>query len=158
MEISARVEFAADPDRVFAMVTDQQYLDRVCQASHAEAYETSVDGTTTHTSRTLPSPEMAARFTGPTLNVVERVEWGEAGANGSRTAAVTLNIPGQPVEMKGRLELAPGGPGTVLELTGDLKVSIPLLGRKLEQSAAPAVLAGFDVQQKVGSDWLTAAG
>jgi hypothetical protein len=42
----------------------------------------------------------------------------------------------------------------VLELTGDLKVSIPLLGKKLEQSAAPAVLAGFDVQQKVGSDWL----
>ncbi len=158
MEISARVEFAADPDRVFAMVTDQRYLDRVCQASHAEAYETSVDGTTTHTSRTLPAPEMASRFTGPTLNVVERVEWGEAGADGSRTAAVTLNIPGQPVEMKGKLELTPGGPGTVLELTGDLKVAIPLLGRKLEQSAAPAVLAGFDVQQKVGSDWLTAAG
>jgi hypothetical protein len=56
--------------------------------------------------------------------------------------------------MKGKLELGPGGPGTVLELTGDLKVSIPLLGKKLEQSAAPAVLAGFDVQQKVGSEWL----
>ena len=157
MDISARVEFAADPDRVFAMVTDQRYLDQVCQASHAEAYETSVNGSTTHTSRTLPAPDMAARFTGPTLQVVERIEWGEPGAAGSRTAAVTLTIPGQPGEMKGHLQLAPGGPGTVLQLTGDLKVAIPLLGRKLEQSAAPAVLAGFDVQQKVGGDWLATA-
>lgn len=154
MEISARVEFTADPDRVFTMVTDQAYLERVCQASHAEAYEASVDGLTTHTSRTLPAPEIAARFTGPTLTVQERIEWGEAGPDGSRTATVTLNVPGQPVEMNGRLALSPGGPGTVIELTGELKVSIPLLGRKLEQAAAPAVLAGFDVQQKVGSEWL----
>lgn len=156
MEISARVEFTADPDVVFTMVTDQRYLERVCQASHAEAYAASVDGLTTHTSRTLPAPEIAARFTGPTLTVQERIEWGEAGPDGSRTAAVTLNVPGQPVEMNGRLALTAGGPGSVIELTGELKVSIPLLGRKLEQSAAPAVLAGFDVQQKVGADWLAA--
>lgn len=157
MEISARVEFPADPDRVFTMLIDKEYLDRVCQASHAEAYTTSVEGKTTHTNRTLPAPEMAARFTGPTLTVVERVEWGEAAADGSRTAAVTLTIPGQPVEMKGRLNLSANGPGSVLELTGELKVAIPLLGRKLEQSSAPAVLAGFDVQQKVGTDWLATA-
>ncbi|HLT61809.1 MAG TPA: DUF2505 domain-containing protein [Microlunatus sp.] len=157
MEISARVEFPADPDRVFAMLTDKGYLDRVCQASHAEAYTTSVEGRTTTTSRTLPAPEMAARFTGPTLTVAERIEWGEPGPDGSRTGTATLTIPGQPVEMKGRLVLSAGGPGSVLELTGDLKVSIPLLGRKLEQSAAPAVLAGFEVQQQVGADYLATA-
>ncbi|GAB3759547.1 DUF2505 domain-containing protein [Microlunatus parietis] len=156
MEISARVEFTADPDRVFTMVTDQRYLERVCQASHAEEYSASVDGMTTNTSRTLPAPEIAARFTGPTLTVKEQIEWGEAGPDGSRTAKVTLTVPGQPVEMNGRLALTAGGPGTVIELTGELKVSIPLLGRKLEQAAAPAVLAGFDVQQKVGTDWLAA--
>ena len=40
------------------------------------------------------------------------------------------------------------------ELTGDLKVAIPILGKKLEQSAAPAILAGFRTQQKVGDAWL----
>ena len=48
----------------------------------------------------------------------------------------------------------PAAPGTVAELTGDLKVAIPILGKKLEQSAAPAILAGFRTQQKVGDSWL----
>lgn len=157
MEISARVDFPADPDRVFEMLTDQRYLDRVCQASHAESYETSVDGSTTTTNRTLPAPDIAARFTGPTLTVVEQITWSEAGQGGRRTGSVQLTVPSQPVSMKGQLVLSAGGPGSVLELTGTLTVSIPLLGKKLEQSAAPAILAGFDVQQKVGADWLATA-
>ena len=56
--------------------------------------------------------------------------------------------------MKGAIELAAGGAGTVAELTGDLKVAIPILGKKIEQSAAPAILAGFRTQQKVGDAWL----
>jgi hypothetical protein len=63
-------------------------------------------------------------------------------------------VQGQPVSMRGRLEVAAGGPGTVVQLTGELKVAIPLLGRKLEQSTAPAVLAGFRKQQEVGERWL----
>jgi Protein of unknown function (DUF2505) len=39
-------------------------------------------------------------------------------------------------------------------LEGELKVNIPLLGRKLEESSAPAVLAGFRTQQQVGDRWL----
>ncbi len=50
--------------------------------------------------------------------------------------------------------LAPGGRGTTVRLTGELKVNVPLLGRKLEQSAAPAVLAGFRTQQRAGDRWL----
>ena len=33
-------------------------------------------------------------------------------------------------------------------------MNIPLLGRKLEESSAPAVLAGFRTQQQVGDRWL----
>jgi hypothetical protein len=35
-----------------------------------------------------------------------------------------------------------------------VKVAIPLLGRKLEQAAAPAVTAGYETQQEVGDKWL----
>ena len=41
-----------------------------------------------------------------------------------------------------------------MNLSGELKVNVPLLGRKLEQSAAPAVLAGFRTQQVAGDRWL----
>ncbi len=58
------------------------------------------------------------------------------------------------MSVRGQMKLTAAGPGTVAEMTGELKVAIPLLGRKLEQASAPAVLAGFKTQQKVGNDWL----
>jgi hypothetical protein len=154
MDISSTAEFAADPDRVFTMMTDKGYLEDVCRASDSLSYDVSVNGSSTRTSRTLAAPASAARFTGPELTVVEEVLWGQAGADGSRTGAVKLTILGQPVNMNGQLQLRPGGPGTIAALTGELKVSVPFIGKKLEESSAPAVLASFRTQQKVGNNWL----
>ncbi len=155
MDISTHLDFAAEPDAVFAMMTDQAYLEEVCVASESISYDASVSGSTTKTSRTLAAPESAARFTGAELTVNEEVAWGGAGAGGARTANLTMTVLGQPVTLKGRLQLAPGGRGTVVDLTGELKVAIPFLGKKLEQAAAPAVMAGFRTQQRVGDRWLT---
>jgi hypothetical protein len=154
MDISSRAEFAAGVEDVFAMMTDQVWLEEVCKASQSINYEAMTNGTVTRTSRRLPAPEAAARFTGPEITVVEETTWGPAAGDGTRTGQVEMTIPGQPVTMRGETRLSPGGPGTIAELTGDLKVAIPLLGRKLEQGTAPAVLASFRTQQKVGNDWL----
>ena len=154
MDISTGLDFAAAPADVYAMMTNQRYLDEVCVTSESLSYDTSVNGSSTRSSRTLPSPDSAARFTGPQLTVVEEVNWGEAGTDGARTGGLTMTVLGQPVRFTGRLQLRPGGRGTTVDLTGELKVAIPLLGRKLEESAAPAVLAGFRTQQRVGDRWL----
>jgi hypothetical protein len=155
MDISTGLDFAATPDAVYAMMTDQKYLDEVCVASQSISYDTSVSGSTTHSSRTLPSPDSAARFTGPQLTIDEDVVWSEPAGGGSRTAALTMTVRGQPVHLKGQLRLAAGGRGTTVDLGGELKVAIPLLGKKLEQASAPAVLAGFRTQQQVGDRWLS---
>jgi hypothetical protein len=154
VDISSSAEFAAEPERVYAMMIDRDYLEQVCVASHASAYDVSVTGAKTTTSRTLESPASAAKFTGPHLTVIEEVTWGPAAADGSRVGDMRLTVAGQPVALNGTMTISPGGLGSVLELTGQLKVSIPLLGRKLEESAAPAVLAGFKTHRKVGADWL----
>jgi hypothetical protein len=154
MDISSTAQFAAAPERVFAMMTDKGYLEDVCRASGSLSYDVSVTGCSTRTSRTLAAPASAAKFTGAQLTVVEEVVWGDANGDGSRTGAVKLTVLGQPVTMNGRLQLTAGGPGTIAALTGQLKVAIPFFGKKLEESSAPAVLAGFRTQQKVGNDWL----
>ncbi|MGD7788087.1 DUF2505 domain-containing protein [Propionibacteriaceae bacterium Y1700] len=154
MDISSRAEFAADPEAVHTMVTTKEYLDEVCRASEALEFSTEVNGHVTRSSRTLPAPDNAKRFTGATLTVVEEITWGEAAADGSRVGQLVLTVPGQPAGMKGTVTLAPGGKGTLVTLAGDLKVNIPLLGKKLEQAASPAILEGFGVQQRVGDDWL----
>jgi Protein of unknown function (DUF2505) len=156
MDISTGLDFAASPADVYTMMIDQGYLEEVCVASESISYDVSVNGSSTRSSRTLPSPESAARFTGPQLTVVEEVAWSEAGPDGSRTGTMNMTITGQPVSLKGTLRLAAGGRGTTVDLNGELKVAIPLLGRKLEQSSAPAVLAGFRTQQRVGDRWLSA--
>ena len=154
MDIKSRVEFAAGVEDVFAMMTDRAYLEEVCRATQARSFQAEVTGTTTRTTRRLRAPDAAAKFTGPEITVQEETAWGPADASGHRTGRVTMSVPGQPVTMRGAIELAANAAGTIAELTGHLKVAIPILGKKLEQSAAPAILASFRTQQKVGNAWL----
>jgi hypothetical protein len=154
MDISSHMDFAAAPDAVYAMLTDEKFLDEVCVASGSLSYHVTSDGSITRTSRTLPAPDAAARFTGPQLTVNDEIVWGEPEADGSRSATVTTTVLGQPVTFKGGQRLSPGGRGSVVDVRGDLKVAIPLLGRKLEESAAPAVTASYRSQQEVGDKWL----
>lgn len=158
MDITTRIEFAAAPQDVYAMMTDQAYLSEVCQATESRSYEATVTGSTTNTTRTFAAPDAVARFTGGELTVTEQTAWNGADAGGQRTAELSMTVKGQPVSMRGHISLAAGGPGTVVQLTGDLKVAIPLLGKKLEQSTAPAVLEGFQIQQQVGDRWLARSG
>ena len=155
MDISTRLDFAAEPDDVFAMMTDQAYLEEVCVASESISYDASVSGSTTTTSRTLAAPESAARFTGAELTVNEEVAWGGAGAGGARTADLTMTVLGQPVTLKGRLRARARWPRHRRRSHRRAEGRDPLSGQKLEQAAAPAVLAGFRTQQRVGDDWLT---
>jgi len=154
MDISSHMDFAAAPAEVYAMLTDERFLTEVCVASESLSYHVSVDGSATRTSRTLPAPDSAARFTGPQLTVNDEVVWAEAASDGSRSATVTMTVLGQPVTFKGGLRLSPGGRGSVVDVRGELKVAIPLLGRKLEESAEPAVTASYRTQQEVGNRWL----
>ncbi len=155
MDISARLEFSAPPADVYAMMTDRAYLEEVCVASESLSFDASVDGNVTHTSRTFPAPANVARFTGPTLTVKDDTTWSAAAADGLRTADVRLTVLGQPVKMSATMRLTPGGQGSVVVLDGELKVAIPLIGKKMEQASAPAVLAGFRTQQQVGDAWLS---
>ena len=54
---------------------------------------------------------MAQKFVGQTITVVEETAWGPADASGTRTGRARMKIPGQPVTMKGVVELAAGGSG-----------------------------------------------
>ena len=157
MEISSHLDFAAPPAEVYTMLTDKRYLEEVCVASGSISHHVSVTGSTTQTSRTLPAPESAARFTGPQLTVNDEIVWEEPSSDGSRSGTVTMTVLGQPVTFKGGIRLAPGGRGSEVDVQGNLKVAIPLLGRKLEESAAPAVMAGYRKQQEVGDKWLAGA-
>lgn len=154
MDIEARAEYPADPSSVFALLTNRDFLEQVCQQTHAREQQISVDGGAVMINRTLPAPDQARPFTGETLTVIEEVSWSEAAADGSRTGSVSMTVPGQPVTFRGTYQLADMGGRTSMTLSGNLTVNVPLMGKKLEQAAEPAVLQAFRAQEELGADWL----
>jgi uncharacterized protein (DUF736 family) len=50
--------------------------------------------------------------------------------------------------------LAPGGQGSLETIEGDLKARIPMMGRKIEETAAPAIRSAIRVESETGAAWL----
>ena len=65
-----------------------------------------------------------------------------------------VEISGVPVRLSGELSLRPFGDGTVYEVQGDLKASVPLIGGRIEKAAESAIRAAIRVEERTGRDWL----
>jgi hypothetical protein len=65
-----------------------------------------------------------------------------------------VEIAGAPVSLHATLALAPGGQGSIETIEGDLKARVPLLGSRIEESAAPAVQSAIRVEGETGMAWL----
>lgn len=150
MEIRTSLDFPADPQTVFAMLIDPGFLEEVAVEAGARDVRVSGDGTRTTSRRVLDAPAQAAKFTGPDLTLVEERVWGPARPDGSRTAALSLTIPDQPVTMTGTVDLLTGGSGTLVTVAGEFAIKIPLLGKQLEKLAAPAIQEGIRAEERVG--------
>lgn len=150
MEIRTSLDFPADPQTVFAMLIEPGFLEEVAAEAGARRIRVSVDGTRTTSQRVLDAPAHAEKFTGPDLTIVEERVWGPVRPDGGRRATLTLTIPDQPITMTGTVDLLPGGAGTVVAVNGDLVIKIPLLGKKLESMAAPAIHDGIRAEERVG--------
>lgn len=156
MDIAAVNDFAATPEQVFAMLTDPNFLDQLCRATHPLEYEVFVEGSIAGTRRVMKAPSAVTTFTGPTLTVRDEIDWHAATAGSHRSGTATIAVEGLPVALHGAVRLAPGGRGAVLDYSGELKVNIPFVGSRLEAQAAPALLEALNVQQRVGDDYLRA--
>lgn len=154
MHLSTRHEYPASPSAVAAMLQNPDFLRRVATRAGAIEAEVSVGDAITELSLVLEAPDMISSFVGSTLRLVQSVTWQPAAADGSRRHRVEIAVPGLPVTMYADGVLSPDDAGTVASYEGELIVRIPLLGKKIEQQAAPVVLHALDVQSEVGREWL----
>ncbi len=158
MELKKTLDYAADPDTVFAMLCDQSWREEVCRRTYATDYTVSVeqsgDSVVVHTRRVVPAPDAARKFVGSSLTIEQMERWGAAGADGSRRADLEIAIKGQPAGMTGTLALAPGGSGSVETIAGDVKVRIPFIGAKFEPVIADAIRAAIREEGKAGREYL----
>ena len=99
--------------------------------------------------RTEGIPSFARKFAGETTRAVQTEEWEDATG-----AALTVETPGKPSSLHGRLTLTAAGGGTVETFEGEAKVKVPLIGGKLESLVADLFRAGMDKEHEAGVAWL----
>ena len=162
MQVTAQIPYPASTSAVFAMLTDEAFLKQVCEATGAVKYEVDVQetslGTSVTTRRELPTdqiPDFIQRFVGQTLTVSRVDLWQPAAPDGSRQGTIVVEIVGAPVRMTGTLSLRPGSDGTIEDVDGDLKASVPLIGGKIEQATEPAIRSALRKEERLGLAWLS---
>lgn len=160
MKLNNDYSYPAEIEKVWALISDQAFRDEACARQGALEHEVTVeesDGNTIVTiKRKLPAdlPDFVKKLTGDTVKVVQVETWGPADSAGNRQADVSVDVLGQPASMKGKGSLVSEAGATKFNLTGDVKVSIPLIGRKIEPEVAKAIIASLDADVEYGTSKL----
>lgn len=161
MKITATISYpSATPEQAYALAVDPAFREAVCEATRAVDYDVSVDSdgesAAVTVRRTMPAdvPDFVRKFVGETVDVVQTERWGLPAAAGERTAALEVQVKGQPATMRGTATIQRTGTGSEVVIEGDLKVAIPLLGRKIEPEIAKGIYAAIEKEEETGRAWL----
>ncbi|UYM04058.1 DUF2505 domain-containing protein [Solicola gregarius] len=159
MQLDETLEYAAGPDTVFAMLCDASWRERVCELAYAQSYDVSVepdgDAATITVERVMPAevPDAVKAFLGKTVEIQQVERWAPPLADGTRHAEVSVRIKGQPASMQGTSVLA-GTDTSTLRVTGDVRVKVPFVGRKIEPEVAKAIAAALRIEETAAADYL----
>jgi hypothetical protein len=94
-------------------------------------------------------PAFAQRLVGSEIRFVQEESWSSPSA-----ADVHVTIPGKPGDMTGTTTLTQAGDDVVQQIDLAVKVSIPLVGGKVEDLIAGFIGKAFRAENKVGVKWL----
>lgn len=149
----------ADVEAVYAMVADGDFRARCAEATGAtgvEARAEAADGGHRVTIiREQPGdlPPSIKKFVGDTVKIKQTENWGGPDAEGNRRADVKMSVIGQPAEMLGTATLTSTGGDTEFTISGDVKVNVPFVGKKIEPTIHQAIVASVrsDVEQGIAA-------
>ncbi|HEX3930362.1 MAG TPA: DUF2505 domain-containing protein [Nocardioides sp.] len=143
-------------DDVYAMLGDPAYrravgdyqrvVDLTCEIS-AEGAGMRVRLEEAHGTERIPS--FARRLVGSEIRFVQEEAWSSHSA-----ADIRVAIPGKPGDMSGTTTLTRAGADVVQQIELAVKVSIPLVGGKVEDLVAGFMGKAFEAEHKVGTRWL----
>jgi uncharacterized protein YndB with AHSA1/START domain len=153
MRMTLEHHYDADVETVFALLTDADFVERKYTAIGGKdvAVDKSDEGdgaceVVTKRTVTVDLPGFAKRVMQPSNTAVQTETWAAADANGSRICTYRVEVQGMPSRVTGTLTLSPQGSGTRQTIEADVKVSIPLIGGKLEKFAIETGKTDLDAQ------------
>ena len=143
-------------DEVYAMLADATYRKAVSDYQRVTDFAIDITPSGTGMKVRLEEaygsdriPSFAQRLVGDQIRFVQDETWSSpAGAD------VHATIPGKPGDINGSVSLTQSGADVVQQVDLAVKVSIPLVGGKVESLIADFAVKAFEAENKVGVKWL----
>lgn len=161
MKLRHEASYAAGPDAVYAALTDEQFLVRKSEAIEATditaSVERTAEGAAVQLRRTveLHLPGFAKKLTGSHVTLVDEQRWRPAEVDGSRVASVSGTLGGHSGGLTGTVAITPAGPdASTVVVEGEVKVSVPIVGGRIEKLITGLVRDMLDSDQRVLTAWL----
>ncbi len=138
------------------MLLDPAFRERVCDAQGAIRRTVSVgpDGggmkvviDAVQLAHGIPS--FAKRFVGDEIQLVQTERWSDM-----ETGLVDVVIPGKPGQMSGTMSLRESGGTTTETVSMEIRVSIPLVGGKIESLISDLLRKALEAENRVGRQHL----
>ncbi|MCW2786136.1 MAG: hypothetical protein JWP74_2653 [Marmoricola sp.] len=146
----------ATPGQVYEMLSTPEFREAVCEYQRfprrTVAITPSGTGMTVKVDQYRPSkevPSFAKKLVGDELNIVQDEVW-----SAPDRATLSVGMPGKPGEMKGTITVVGDDTGTTETVKVEAKVSIPLIGGKIEGFIGDMLLRALKAENKVGRTWL----
>jgi uncharacterized protein YndB with AHSA1/START domain len=140
-------------ETVYALITDPDFIRRKYEALGGtgvaiDRSDTDDGGCEVVTRRTVTVdlPGFAKRVMAPSNTAIQTETWSGTDDLGNRTGRYHVEIQGMPSKIVGSLTLTADGGGTKQVIDADVKVSIPLIGGKLEKFGIETGTKDIDAQ------------
>jgi hypothetical protein len=142
---------------VAEMLADPSFREEVCDFQGVKRAMVTIDSDDNGMEVTIDQvqaahgiPSFAKKFVGDEINIVQQESWASP-----TEGDIKVTIPGKPGEMTGTARLAESGGVTTESVEMTVKVSIPLVGGRIEGLIADMLLKALKAENKVGRDYLS---
>lgn len=166
MRKTLTITYPADPSRVAQMLADPAY--QRARVARFGLDDVDVDvatrgqGFVATSTGSVPAgrlPSAVKRFVRSAVSFRILESWNEAGADGSRSGTLDLDVKGAPVKVTASSTLAPTGDGrSTVTMEVDASVSVPLIGRSIEDRALGQAHRVVADEERRAGDWLAQHG
>jgi hypothetical protein len=161
VDLHLEYPYDAPADVVFAMFTNPDFILAKLEATGAlefdiaDCSETPDGGYCISTHRTMQAeiPGFARKIFNPTQALHQIEDW-EAAVDGDRPGEWRVETTGVPVKTGGTTRLEATDHGCVHHIEGSIKVSVPLIGGRLERFVFDQAKATTDAEHTFGRQWL----
>jgi Protein of unknown function (DUF2505) len=142
---------------VFAMLGDPAYRKAVSAHQRVVDFDCRIsrngDGMDVRLEQAHPTdriPGFAQKLVGPEIRFVRTETW-----TSPSSADLHLTVPGRPGEVTGTETLTPSGQDVVQRIELAVRVSMPIVGGKVEDLISGFVAKAFTAENAVGVQWLS---